>query len=44
MDVHYDEKGDVDRESFLVKVENQKHVITGILDPLNPARFDRCKK
>jgi len=44
MDVHYDEKGDVDRESFLVKVENQKHVITGNLGPLNSEWVGQCKK
>jgi branched-chain amino acid transport system substrate-binding protein len=44
MDVHYDEKGDLDRESFLVKVENQKHVITGILGPLNSEWVGQCKK
>lgn len=44
MDVHFDEKGDLDRESWLIKVENQKHVITGILDPLHPEWFGQCKK
>ena len=44
MDVYYDEKGDVDRESFLVKVEKQKQVITGRLGPLNAERFGVCKK
>jgi branched-chain amino acid transport system substrate-binding protein len=44
MDVYYDEKGDIDRESFLVKVQDQKHVITGILPPLNPEKFTKCKK
>jgi branched-chain amino acid transport system substrate-binding protein len=44
MDVYYDENGDVDRGSFLVKVENQQHVITGVLDPLRPERLQKCKK
>ena len=43
MDVYYDENGDIDRESFLVKIENRKHVITGILPPLNPEKFTGCK-
>jgi len=33
MDVHYDEKGDLDRESFLIKIDNQKQVMAGILLP-----------
>jgi branched-chain amino acid transport system substrate-binding protein len=44
MDVHYDENGDLDRESFLIKVKNQKHVITGTLGPLNPDWFGQRKK
>jgi branched-chain amino acid transport system substrate-binding protein len=44
MDVYYDENGDLDRESFLVRVENQKHVITGVLGPLHAERFGVCKK
>jgi branched-chain amino acid transport system substrate-binding protein len=43
MDVAYDNKGDIDRGSFLVNIENQKHVITGILPPLNEASFEQCK-
>jgi branched-chain amino acid transport system substrate-binding protein len=43
MDVYYDGKGDIDRESFLVKIEDRKHVITGILPPLNPEKFQGCK-
>jgi branched-chain amino acid transport system substrate-binding protein len=44
LDVHYDEKGDVDRESFLIKIENQKQVMAGILPPLHPEWFTGCKK
>ena len=44
MDVHYDEKGDVDRESFLIKIENQKQTMAGILPPLHPEWFSNCKK
>lgn len=43
MNIYYDHKGDIDRESFLVKIENRKHVITGILPPLNPEKFEVCK-
>lgn len=34
MDVTYDDKGDLDRESFLVQVENGKQVIKQVLPPL----------
>lgn len=44
MDVYYDDKGDIDRESFLVETINQKHAITGILPPMHPERFEKCKK
>jgi branched-chain amino acid transport system substrate-binding protein len=44
MDVHYDEKGDLDRESFLIKIENQKQVMAGILAPLHAEGFASCKK
>ena len=44
MDLYYDDKGDIDRNSFLVTVQNRKHVITGTLDPLNPEKFEKCKK
>lgn len=43
-DIYFDEKGDLDRESFLVKIEDQKPVLKGILEPLNPGRFQKCKK
>jgi branched-chain amino acid transport system substrate-binding protein len=43
MDIYYDENGDIDRESFLVEVQNQKHVITGTLPPLRPELFEKCK-
>lgn len=44
MDVYYDENGDVDRESFLIKVENEKQIITGLLGPLQADRLSACKK
>ena len=43
MNIHYDENGDIDRESFLVTVQNQEQVITGILPPLHAEWFERCK-
>jgi branched-chain amino acid transport system substrate-binding protein len=43
-DIHYDEKGDIDRESFLVKIQEGKQVITGTLGPLHPEWFTQCKK
>ena len=43
-DIYFDEKGDLDRESFLVKIEDQKPVLNGILEPLSPGRFEKCKK
>lgn len=39
MDIYYDEKGDIDRESFLVEIQDGKHVITKTIPPLEPARF-----
>jgi branched-chain amino acid transport system substrate-binding protein len=43
-DIHFDEKGDCDKESFLIKIENQKHVMAGVLPPLHPEWFTGCKK
>jgi branched-chain amino acid transport system substrate-binding protein len=43
MDVYYDGKGDIDRQTFLIKIENQKQAMSGILPPLNPANFAACK-
>jgi branched-chain amino acid transport system substrate-binding protein len=34
MDVSFDDKGDLDRESFLVEVRNGKQEIKEILPPL----------
>src|SRR6266496_5656307 len=36
LDVHFDNNGDLDRESFLVKVEKGKQVVTATLPPVNP--------
>lgn len=44
MDIHFDEKGDIDRESFIGEIKEQKQVITGTLDPLHPEWFEKCKK
>jgi branched-chain amino acid transport system substrate-binding protein len=41
MDIYIDENGDIDRESFLVVIQNQKPVIKDILGPLNPERFKK---
>ncbi|HTS24068.1 MAG TPA: ABC transporter substrate-binding protein [Casimicrobiaceae bacterium] len=38
LDVHFDDNGDLDRESFLVKVENGKQVVTATLPPVNPIK------
>jgi branched-chain amino acid transport system substrate-binding protein len=35
MNVGFDEKGDLDRESFLVEVKNGKQVVIAVLPPLN---------
>jgi branched-chain amino acid transport system substrate-binding protein len=36
LDVHFDDNGDLDRESFLVKVVGGKQVVTATLPPVNP--------
>ena len=36
LDVHFDDNGDLDRESFLVKVVSGKQVVTATLPPVNP--------
>ncbi len=36
LDVHFDDNGDLDRESFLVKVVGGKQVVTQTLPPVNP--------
>jgi branched-chain amino acid transport system substrate-binding protein len=43
MDVYYDGKGDIDRQTFLIKIENQKQTMSGILQPMNPGNFAGCK-
>jgi len=35
LDVSFDANGDLDRESFLVKVENGKQVVTATLPPVS---------
>jgi branched-chain amino acid transport system substrate-binding protein len=35
MDVCFDDKGDLDRESFLIEVKNGHPVINAVLPPLN---------
>lgn len=34
LDVSFDANGDLDRESYMTKVENRKQVISGILPPV----------
>jgi branched-chain amino acid transport system substrate-binding protein len=38
LDVHFDDAGDLDRESFLVKVVNGKQVVTATLPPVQPIK------
>jgi branched-chain amino acid transport system substrate-binding protein len=38
LDVHFDDAGDLDRESFLVKVVNGKQVVTATLPPIQPIK------
>jgi len=38
LDVHYDDKGDLDRESFLVKVVSGKQQVTATLPPVSPIK------
>ena len=35
MDVSFDQNGDIDRESYMTKVENGKQVISAILPPIS---------
>ena len=35
MDVSFDDKGDLDRESFLIEVKNGRQVVTAVLPALN---------
>ena len=35
MDVSFDDKGDLDRESFLVEVKNGRQVVKEVLPPLS---------
>ncbi len=38
LDVHFDDNGDLDRESFLVKVEKGRQVVTATLPPVSPIK------
>jgi branched-chain amino acid transport system substrate-binding protein len=42
LDVKFDDKGDIDRESFLVEVKNGRQEITKVLPPLDPTLKTRC--
>jgi branched-chain amino acid transport system substrate-binding protein len=35
MDVRFDDKGDIDRDSFLVEVKGGRQVVTATLPPLH---------
>ena len=35
MDVSFDQNGDIDRESFMTRVENGKQVVFAVLPPLS---------
>jgi branched-chain amino acid transport system substrate-binding protein len=38
LDVHFDNNGDLDRESFMTKVEKGKQVVTATLPPISPIK------
>ena len=44
MDVSFDSKGDLDRESFMVEVKNGKQEVVSILPPLGAATAPTAKK
>jgi branched-chain amino acid transport system substrate-binding protein len=44
LDVHYDENNDIDKQTYIVKVVNEKHTVTDVLPPLHPEWFTNCKK
>lgn len=41
--IHYDEKGDIDWSTLIVRIENQKQVIKSLVPPLHPENFEKCK-
>ena len=38
LDVSFDENGDLDRESFMIKVVNGKQTVTATLPPVKPIK------
>ena len=44
LDVHYDDKGDVDRESAIDIVEQGKVKVLTTIGPFHPELFEKCKK
>ncbi len=42
--IHYDQNGDLDRESSVVKIQDGKQVIVETLPPLHPEWFTQCAK
>lgn len=43
LDIHYDEAGVFDRETYEVMVKNGEQVVNEILAPLHPENFGACK-
>ncbi len=43
VDIHYDEAGVLDRETYEVMVKNGEQVVNEILAPLHPENFEQCK-
>ncbi len=43
LDVHYDGKGDFDRDTFIITTKNGKQVLQGTLPALEPALLAECK-
>ena len=42
--IHYDEKGDIDWATYVVKIQNQQLVVSDNVPPLHPEWFEKCKK
>jgi branched-chain amino acid transport system substrate-binding protein len=43
-DLHYNEHGDIDRESVMITIEKGKLKVLQTMPPLNPENFGMCKK
>lgn len=42
--IYYDKNGDIDWATYIIRIENQKHVVTGTVPPLHPENVEKCKK